>query len=130
MNSGRYVLTQILDSMHWQTLNRLIGGYHIRTRHFGCRQQLICMVFAQLTWRESQRDIKECINAKVPNTHYHLGLRGPVARVTLADATEQREWRLWRDLASELIDRDRKLYAGEDLGLDWKTRCMRWTRRP
>lgn len=118
MNSGRYILTQILDSIHWQTLNRLIARYDIRTRHFGCRQQLICMAFAQLTWRESLRDIEECLNAKGPSTLYHLGLRGPVARVTLAEANEQRDWRLWRDLAAGLIDRARKLYAGEDLGLD------------
>lgn len=118
MNSGRYILTQVLEGIHWQILNRLIERYGIRARHFGCRQQLICMAFAQLTWRESLRDIEECLNAKGPNTLYHLGLRGPVARVTLAEANEQRDWRLWRDLASGLTDRARKLYAGEDLGLD------------
>jgi len=118
MNSGRYILTQVLDLIHWQTLHRLVTRHGIHTRHFGCRQQLICMAFAQLTWRESLRDIEECLNAKGPTTLYHLGLRGPVARVTLAEANEQRDWRLWRDLASGLIERARKLYAGEDLGLD------------
>jgi hypothetical protein len=82
MNSGRYVLTQVLDLTHRQALDRLIKRYNIRTRHFGCRQQLICMGFAQLTWRESLRDINECFNAKDPGALYHLGLREPVARVT------------------------------------------------
>ena len=118
MNSGRYVLTQVLDRIHWQTLTRLAERYNIRTRHFGCRQQLICMGFAQLTWRESLRDIEECLNAKGAAALYHLGLREPVARVTLAEANEQRDWRLWQDLATGLIKRARRLYAGEDLGLE------------
>ncbi len=118
MNSGRYVLTQVLDRIHWQTLRRLAERYNIRTRHFGCRQQLICMGFAQLTWRESLRDIEECLNAKGAAALYHLGLREPVARVTLAEANEQRDWRLWQDLATGLIKRARRLYADEDLGLD------------
>jgi len=118
MNSGRYVLTQVLDLIHRQALDRLAERYNIRTRHFGCRQQLICMGFAQLTWRESLRDIEECLNAKGAAALYHLGLREPVARVTLAEANEQRDWRLWQDLATGLIKRARRLYAGEDLGLD------------
>jgi hypothetical protein len=118
MNSGRYVITQVLDLIHRQALDRLAERYNIRTRHFGCRQQLICMGFAQLTWRESLRDIEECLNAKGAAALYHLGLREPVARVTLAEANEQRDWRLWQDLATGLIKRARRLYAGEDLGLD------------
>jgi hypothetical protein len=118
MNSGRYVLTQILDWVDRQTLTRLAARYNIRTRHFGCRQQLICMGFAQLTWRESLRDIEECLNAKGSAALYHLGLREPVARVTLAEANKQRDWRLWQDLATGMINRARRLYAGEDLGLD------------
>lgn len=118
MNSGRYILMQVLDLIERKTLTRLAERYNVRTRHFGCRQQLICMGFAQLTWRESLRDIEECLNAKGPTTLYHLGLREPVARVTLAEANEQRDWRLWQDLATGLIKRARRLYAGEDLGLD------------
>lgn len=118
MNSGRYVITQVLDLIHRQALDRLAERYNIRTRHFGCRQQLICMGFAQLTWRESLRDIEECLNAKGTAALYHLGLREPVARVTLAEANEQRDWRLWQDLATGLIKRARRLYAGEDLGLE------------
>ena len=119
MNSGRYILSQILDLVHWQTLSRLVERYDAesRVRHFGCRQQLICMAFAQLTWREGLRDIAECLNAR-PATLYHLGFSDPVAKSTLADANEQRDWRLWEDLAKTLMRKARPLYAGEDLGLD------------
>ena len=119
MNSGRYVLSQVLEHIHWQTLKRLSARYgtETRVRHFGCRQQLICMVFAQLTWREGLRDIVTCLNAR-PEALYHLGFCEPVARATLAEANEQRDWRLWKDLAKGLISQARTLYAGEDLGLD------------
>jgi len=119
MNSGRYVLSQVLEHIHWQTLKRLSVRYgtETRVRHFGCRQQLICMVFAQLTWREGLRDIVTCLNAR-PEALYHLGFREPVARATLAEANEQRDWRLWEDLAKGLISQARTLYTGEDLGLD------------
>jgi len=119
MNSGRYVLSQVLDLIHWQTLSRLVGRYDAesRVRHFGCRQQLICMAFAQLTWREGLRDIATCLIAK-PEALYHLGFRGPVAKSTLADANEQRDWRLWEDLARGLMRKARILYAGEDLGFE------------
>jgi len=119
MNSGRFVLTQLLDLIHRQALDRLVERYNAesRVRHFGCRQQLICMAFAQLTWREGLRDIAECLNAR-PHIRYHLGFREPIARSTLADANEQRDWRLWEDLAKTLMRKARPLYAGEDLGLD------------
>jgi hypothetical protein len=119
MNSGRYVLSQILDLIHRQTLDRLVSKYRAeeRVRHFGCRQQLIAMAFAQLTWREGLRDIVDCLNAK-PAARYHLGFREPLAKSTLADANEQRDWRLWEDLARGLIGKARALYAQEDLGLD------------
>ena len=119
MNSGRFVLTQILDLVHRQTLDRLVTRYDAesRVKHFGCRQQLICMAFAQLTWREGLRDIAECLNAR-PGTRYHLGFCEPIAKSTLADANEQRDWRLWEDLAKSLMRKARPLYAGEDLGLE------------
>ena len=119
MNSGRYVLSQVLDLIHWETLKRLVRRYdaEARVKHFGCRQQLICMAFAQLTWREGLRDIATCLNAK-PEALYHLGFCEPVAKSTLADANEQRDWRLWEDLAKSLMRQARTLYAGEDLGLE------------
>jgi Domain of unknown function (DUF4372)/Transposase DDE domain len=119
MNSGRFVLSQVLDLVHRQTLDRLVERYDAesRVRHFGCRQQLVCMAFAQLTWREGLRDIATCLNAR-PAALYHLGFSEPVARSTLADANEQRDWRLWEALAKGLMRKARALYAGEDLGLD------------
>jgi Domain of unknown function (DUF4372) len=74
------------------------------------------MVFAQLIWREGMRDIKACLNAK-PNCLYNLGFREPVARYTLAEANEKRDWRMWQDLTLGLITKARGLYVGEDLGL-------------
>lgn len=119
MNSGRYILSQVLDLVHRQTLDRLVERYDAesRVKHFGCRQQLICMAFAQLTWREGLRDIATCLNAK-PEALYHLGFREPVAKSTLADANQERDWRLWEDLAKSLMRKARTLYAGEDLGLE------------
>ena len=119
MNSGRFILSQVLDLVHRQTLDRLVERYDAesRVRHFGCRQQLICMAFAQLTWREGLRDIATCLNAR-PEALYHLGFREPVAKSTLADANEQRDWHLWEDLAKSLMRKARPLYAGEDLGLE------------
>jgi hypothetical protein len=119
MNTGRYILSQVLDLVDRKMLFRLVERYDAesRVRHFGCRQQLICMAFAQLTWREGLRDIATCLNAR-PETLYHLGFREPVAKSTLADANEQRNWRLWEDLAKSLMRKARPLYAGEDLGLE------------
>ena len=119
MNSGRFILSQILDLVDRKMLSRLVERYDAesRVRHFGCRQQLICMVFAQLTWREGLRDIATCLNAR-PATLHHLGFRQPVAKSTLADANEQRDWRIWEDLAKILMRKARPLYVGEDLGLD------------
>jgi hypothetical protein len=119
MNAGRFVLSQIIDLVHRQFLDRLAKrhGADYRVRHFGCRQQFICMAFAQLTYRESLRDIVACLNAKSGALH-HLGFSEPVAKSTLADANETRDWRLWEDLARHLIARARPLYAGEDTGMD------------
>ena len=119
MNAGRYVLSQILDLVHWQTLSRLVSKYEAgaRHRHFGFRQQFICMVFAQMASREGLRDITTCLNAR-PETLYHLGFTEPLAKSTLADANESRDWRIREELAKSLMRKARPLYAGEDLGID------------
>jgi len=119
MNSGRFILSQVLDLIHRQTLDRIVKRYKPKfsVRHFGFRQQLTCMVFAQMTSRDGLRDITTCLNAR-PETLYHLGFSEPVAKSTLADANEQRDWRIWEDLAKSLMRKARPLYAGEDLGLD------------
>lgn len=85
MNSGRHILSRILDLVDRKTLSRLVERYDAesRVRHFGCRQQLVCMVFAQLTWREGLRDIATCLNARPSNLH-HLGFSQPIAKSTLA----------------------------------------------
>ena len=119
MNTGRYVLSQIADMVPRKTIERLAHSYQaeIRVRHFGCRQQFLCMLFAQLTWREGLRAIEDSLNCK-PECLYHLGFRQPVARSTLAEANEGRDWRMWQDLTLGLIAKARRLYAGEDLGLE------------
>jgi hypothetical protein len=119
MNTGRFILSQVLDLVHCQTLDRIVKRYEptISVRHFGFRQQLTCMVFAQMTSRDGLRDIATCLNAR-NETLYHLGFTEPVAKSTLADANETRDWRIWEDLAKSLMKKARPLYAGEDLGLD------------
>jgi hypothetical protein len=117
MNSGRYALTQVLDLVERKTLTRLAERYNIRTRHFGCRQQLICMGFAQLTWRESLREIEECLNAKGAAALYHLGLREPLADRTVLplDQTAHAHQKLLRHFAQRgedpSVDRSHHLRA-------------------
>lgn len=119
MNTGRYVLSQIIELVERKTLSRLVTKYGAeeRVRHFKCRQQFICMVFAQLTSRDGLRDIATCLNAR-PETLYHLGFTEKVARSTLAEANESRDWRIWEDLARSLIRKARPLYVDEDLGVE------------
>ena len=119
MNTGRYVLSQIIELVDRKTLSRLVARYGAeeRVRHFKCRQQFICMVFAQMTSRDGLRDIATCLNAR-PDTLYHLGFCEPVAKSTLAEANENRDWRIWEDLAKSLIRKAKPLYAEEDLGIE------------
>lgn len=119
MNNGQYVLNQVVDGIHRQTLKRCVDRYegNQRVRHFGCRQQFICMLFAQMTWRESLRDIEICLNAN-PSCLYHLGFKEAVARSTLAEANEKRDWRIWRDLTLGLIAKARKLYSQQAFAIE------------
>jgi hypothetical protein len=119
MNSGQYVLSQLLDYVHRERFHRCVSHYggDYKVKHFSCWQQLVCLVFAQLTWRESLRDIEACLNARADQL-YHLGLRGPIHRSTLADAMAARDWRIFADLAQQLIGQARRLYAQEPLALD------------
>ena len=109
MNSGQYILSQLLDFIHRQQFHRCVARYQgeYKVRHFSCWQQFVCLVFAQLTWRESLRDIEACLNARVGQL-YHLGLRGPIHRSTLADALASRDWRIFADLAQHLIAQARQ----------------------
>jgi transposase len=119
MFTGHFVLSQLLDCIHPQQFHRCVQRYggDYKVKHFSCWQQLVCLIFAQLTWRESLRDIEACLNARADQL-YHLGLRAPIRRSTLADAMAARDWRIFADLAQLLIRQARTLYADEPLGLD------------
>jgi Domain of unknown function (DUF4372)/Transposase DDE domain len=119
MHSGRIVFSQLLDFIPRYEFNRCIQRYHgnYRVRDFSCLDQFICMAFAQLTYRESLRDIETCLSALQPRL-YHCGLRGHVARSTLADANERRDWHIYADFAQVLIRIARKLYAQDHFAVE------------
>lgn len=114
MHTGRYIFSQLLDLVSRYEFNKCVSRYdgNRRVRTFSCWDQFMVMLFAQLTYRESLRDIESCLRAW-PKQLYHLGIRGVVSRSTLADANEKRSWRIWADFAMTLIARARRLYAGE-----------------
>ena len=119
MNSGKTMFTQLMNLMPWTGFGRIVARYggDTRVRSFTCAEQFRAMAFAQLTWRENLRDIEACLGANRSRL-YAMGFRQPVRRSTLADANENRDWRIWAEVAEALIRRARKLYCGEDLGLD------------
>jgi hypothetical protein len=120
MFEGRTVFVQLMDQMPRHTFRRLVRRYggDERVRSFTCWDQFLCMAFAQLTYRESLRDIEACLNA-VPEKLYHLGFRTrSIARSTLADANETRSWRIYADFAQVLIGHARELYAAESFGVE------------
>jgi len=115
MPSGRPVFAQIMDCIPSYEFTKLVERYHgnYRTRTFTCWDQFLCMSFAQLSARESLRDIVACLTAQ-PRKLYHLGIRGTVARTNLARANATRDWRIYADLAAHLIATARPLYEGDD----------------
>ena len=119
MNQGQTVFSQIIDFLPQkkfrQCVNRYNGNYRVRS--FTCYNQLLCMAFAQLTYRESLRDIECCLRA-MREKLYHMGIRGKVSRSTLADTNEVRDWRIYSDFAQILIHEARHLYAEDDFGLE------------
>lgn len=119
MHSGKFVLAQLLDWIHPQQFQRCVARYggDYKVRSFSCWDQFLCLAFAQLTYRESLRDIEACLRSRRPQL-YHLGLRGEIARSTLAEANESRDWRIYADLAQGLIGQARQLYADADLGVE------------
>ena len=118
MHSGRIIFPQLMNFLPEREFSKCVhryrGEYHIRT--FSCFDQFLCMAFAQLTYRESLRDIEICLRAMQPKL-YHAGIRGKVSRSTLADANEKRDWRIYADFAHVLIGMARELYVDEDFGL-------------
>ena len=119
MYTGKTLFAQLMDFVPWTTFVKIVARYSgdHRVRTLSCGEQYRAMAFAQLTYRESLRDIETCLSVQVSKL-YHLGFREPVRRSTLADAHEMRDWRIHAELAQRLIAQARKLYAGESLGLD------------
>ena len=119
MNAGRAIFSQIMDFFPLPEFRRSVeryrGEYKVRT--FSCLDQFLALAFAQLTYRESLRDIEVCLRSMQPRL-YHLGFRTPVARSTLAVANEQRDWRIFADVAQVLIRQARELYAHEELAVE------------
>jgi len=119
MYLGKTLFTQIMDFLPWKTFHRVVTRYRgdHRVRTLSCAEQFRCMAFAQLTYRESLRDIEACLSAQAAKL-YHMGFRKPVSRSTLADANERRDWRIYADFAQRLITQARKLYAADTFGVD------------
>jgi hypothetical protein len=119
MNAGQTIFSQLLDFLPTYEFNRCVRQYrgNYRMRQFSCRDQFLCMAFAQLTFRESLRDIEICLRA-MSHRLYHAGFRATIARSTLADANELRDWRIYADFAAVLIARARKLYAKDSFAVD------------
>lgn len=113
------VFSQLMDFVPHREFQRCVARYQAdrRLRRFSCWDQWLCMAFAQLTHRESLRDVESCLRA-VPSKLYHLGLHHPVSRSTLAEANEHRDWRVYADLAQILIALARPLYADEPFGVE------------
>ncbi len=119
MNQGRTVFAQIMEFLSHDEFRRCVNRYdgNRRVRTLPCWEQFLALAFAQLTYRESLRDIEVCLAAQGSKL-YHSGFRAPVKRSTLAEANEARDWRIYADFAQSLISIARPLYADEDLGLD------------
>jgi Domain of unknown function (DUF4372)/Transposase DDE domain len=114
MYVGKLVFAQVMDFLPLHTFRRCVARYpsNYPTKTFSHLDQYLCMAFAQLTFRESLRDIEVCLRAHESKL-YHLGIRGHVARSNLADANEKRDWQIYRDFANALIVEARRLYAGD-----------------
>jgi hypothetical protein len=119
MYAGKTLFAQIMDFLPWSTFHRIVARYggDYRIRSFRCTDQFRVMAFAQLTYRESLRDIEACLSAQASKL-YHMGISGTICRSTLADANESRDWRIYADFAQRLIAQARKLYVEEDFGID------------
>ena len=119
MHTGRLVFSQLLDFLPQHAFNLCVRRYrgNHKVSRFSCRDQFLCLAFAQLTYRESLRDIETC-RRSMPAKLYHVGFRRAISRSTLADANEARDWRIYADFAAGLIAHARTLYAHESFGVD------------
>ena len=121
MNEGKYVFAQVMEHLPLSTFHRCVARYSgtHKVKRFSCLDQYLSMAFAQLTYRESLRDIEACLRTQSSKL-YHLGFRSTVARNTLANANATRDWRIYCDFAQSLIGIARRLYANEAFGVDLK----------
>jgi hypothetical protein len=119
MYAGKLVFAQVMEFAPWHTFRRLVAKHDgdFNVRQFSCLDQFLCLAFAQLTYRESLRDIEACLRAQ-PGKLYHLGLRGNVSRSALADANERRDWKIYHEFAQALIRIARRLHAKDSIGLE------------
>ncbi len=119
MHTGKIIFSQVTDHLPLHEFRRCVQRYrgHYKIKSFSCLDQYLCMAFAQLTFRESLRDIEACLRAQRAKL-YHMGIRGGVSRNTLANANERRDWRIQADFAPSLIHIARRLYSDDDFGVD------------
>jgi len=119
MYTGQLIFSQVMDHLPMHTFHRCVKRYHgnHKIKSFTCLDQYLCMAFAQLTYRESLRDIEACLRAQQSKL-YHMGIRGKVSRNTLANANKVRDWRIHADFAQSLIHIARKLYIDDEFGVD------------
>ena len=119
MNTGRTVFSQVVELLPHQEFQKCVARYggDRYLKNFSCWDQYLAMAFAQLTYRESLRDIEACLRS-ISGKLYHMGFRGKVARSTLADANESRDWRIYADFAQVLIAIARPLYASDPIGVE------------
>lgn len=121
MNSERTIFSQIMDFLPMYEFRKCVSRYrgNYKVKSFSCWDQFLCMAFAQLTYRESLRDIEACLRAS-QHKLYHMGIRSTVSRNTLANANQVRDWRIYADFAHILIERARQLYKNDDFGIKLK----------
>ena len=119
MNVGRTLFAQLMDYLPWTTFTRIVNRYggDRYVKLLSCAEQFRTMAFAQLTYRESLRDIEACLSSQ-PDKLYHMGFRQEIRRATLADANETRDWRIYAELAGRLIAQARRLYASDSFGIE------------
>jgi len=119
MNTGKTLFAQLMDFLPWSTFDRIVARYNGNraVRTLSCAAQFQVMAFAQITFRESLRDIEACLLAQ-SNKLYHMGFREPIRRSTLADANETRDWRIYAEFAQRLIAQARRLYAEDELEVE------------
>jgi len=119
MNEGKTIFSQVMEFLPMYEFRKCVERYRgdYKVLSFSCLDQFLCMAFAQMTFRESLRDIQACLRSK-QNKLYHMGIRGQVSRNTLANANNQRDWRIYADFAMILIHRARELYSNDSFGID------------